>query len=258
MARFFSLFFLFIFLYSSAFAQHITLTKEKHAESSGWTAWLSIPDKIDLHIFNETDYKLAIIDNGDYCTRYTNTQEAMQHNQCIAGINGGFFSDDAKSTPLGLLIADGITISKLSGSGFISAGVLYDTGSGIKLERKDKLSTPIYEMKQAIQSGPFLVENGKVVAGLNKERKARRTFIATDGKGTWCIGSSTSLSLYELATWLSTISFPNGNKIRTAFNLDGGTSSGYWDSTDRTHIRSFKKVRNYVGITPRNTHSPST
>lgn len=255
MLRFLTLLSLCLLIYPCAFSQHLTLKRERTSETTDWTSWLSIPDNLDLHVFKAADFQLLIIDNGDFCSRYKNTKEAMQSNSCIAGINGGFFSDDATRTPLGLLISGGVKISTVSDNGFISAGILYETGTTIKLERRQHLSTPIKEMKQAIQSGPFLVENGKLVKGLNKERKARRTFIATDGKGTWCLGCSSSLTLHELATWLTDVILPNGNKIQNALNLDGGTSSGYWDSTDGTHFLSYKKVRNYVGITTRKTHS---
>ena len=216
----------YLLLPATASAQHVVMHQEINNDSGGLSAWLNIPARLDLHLFQAADFRLQIIDNGDFCTRYKNIQEAMQLNQCVAGVNGGFFGDTEERRPLGLLI----------------------------LERRKKLSTPIKQMKQAIQSGPFLVEDNKRVSGLNKTRRARRTFIATDGKNTWCLGCSTSLTLHELATWLTAIKLPNGNPIRAALNLDGGTSSSYWNATDGTHVPAFRNVRNYVGIRPRNAH----
>lgn len=252
-----SLFRFFIFcllLPATASAQHVVMHQEINNDSGGLSAWLNIPSRLDLHLFQAADFRLQIIDNGDFCTRYKNIQEAMQLNQCVAGVNGGFFGDTEERRPLGLLISDSSLISPITDQGFIAAGVVYDTGTGIKLERRKKLSTPIKQMKQAIQSGPFLVEDNKRVSGLNKTRRARRTFIATDGKNTWCLGCSTSLTLHELATWLTAIKLPNGNPIHAALNLDGGTSSSYWNATDGTHVPAFRNVRNYVGIRPRNAH----
>ena len=67
-------------------------------------------------------------------------------------------------------------------------------------------------MQAAIQGGPFLVENGSAVKGLNAQKSTYRTFIATDGGRRWCIGVSSSLTLKELAAWLAAPGeFPGGN-----------------------------------------------
>ena len=254
MSRLTIIFLLCILLHASVTAQHIVIYKENSSDSQDWASWIAIPNKLDLYIFQAENYGLKIIDNGAFCSLYKDIQEAMQLNNCTAGVNGGFFSDTPERHPLGLLISNKTIISQITDNGFISAGVVYDTGTNIKLERRHKLSHSIEQMHHAIQSGPFLVEGGKPVNGLNQTRSARRTFIATDGKGTWCLGCSTSLTLHELATWLTNIKLPNGNKIKAALNMDGGTSSCYWDSTDGSLIPAFRKVRNYVGISPRNAH----
>lgn len=252
MSRLNILFLLWLILQTSLTAQHIVIHSENTRDTQDSTSWFSIPDRLNLYIFQSADVQLQIIDNGDYCSRYQSIQEAMTANHCTAGVNGGFFSGTPERHPIGLLISDKTLISKIIDKSFVAAGVLYDTGTDIKLERRHKLSHAISNMHQAIQSGPFLVEYGKPVTGLNKTRRARRTFIATDGKGTWCLGCSSSLTLHDLATWLVTVKFPNGNRIHAALNMDGGTSSCFWNSTDGTLIPAFRHVRNYVGIRPRN------
>lgn len=238
-------------LFSTCAAQHIVLTKEQQSATSTLSAWLSIPDRMDIHVFSSAEYELQVIDNGDEGSKHPNLESAMTRHACTAGINGGFFKDDRYSTPIGLLIENSAIISHLIRSGFIAAGVVYDTGADIRIERWQKLSTNTATMKHAIQSGPFLIENGKIVNGLNNKKKARRTFIATDSRGTWCIGCTSSLTLRELGEWLEQVTLPGGNRIQHALNMDGGSSSAYWDSTDSTYSPSFKRVRNYIGIRPR-------
>lgn len=88
---------------------------------------------------------------------------------------------------LGLIVHGGRQRYRLATGAFTVAGVLSDDGKTIRLERSRALRTPIASMKEALQAGPFLIENGKPVAGLNNSRRARRSFIATDGRGRWCI-----------------------------------------------------------------------
>lgn len=208
----------------------------------------SVPE---VYIFRAADTALKIQDEGNGSPRYGSLDRAMQAEQCLAGVNGGYFAADAESTPLGLLRTGGRTVTPLANGAFTVAGVLYDTGTTIRLERSTRLSTPVQQMREAVQGGPFLVENGRVVSGLNDTASARRTFVATDGKGRWCIGITPSLTLRALAEMLLTESFPDGFRVQTALNLDGGTSSAFWRREPAFYHPSYKNVRNYVGLIPR-------
>ncbi len=241
--------FLLLLVSLPALAEHRVFTRP--AQQGGLLSFLAGPDRLDVHFFRASEFALIVLDEGDGAPRYGSLQEAMRRNDCRAGVNGGYFAADAKRSPLGLLRHDGVSLHRLASGSFTVAGVLYDTGREIRLERSGRLSVAPSRMREAIQGGPFLVEVGKRVAGLERSKRARRTFVATDGKGLWCLGVSSSLSLHELAVWLSTPGSLGSFRVLTALNMDGGSSSAFWDGSDGTSFPAFKDVRNYIGIVPR-------
>ncbi len=230
-------------------AEYRSFSRESSAR--GLLALFAPQERIDVWFFDSRNFMLLVLDESSAGKRYGTLERAMQLTGCAAGTNGGYFSADNASTPIGLVKHGGKRLHPLSTRGFTVAGVLYDTGQELKLERSAKLSTPGTKIKEAIQGGPFLVENGRRVSGLNATRSARRTFVATDGAGRWCIGTSSSLTLDALARWLNTPGAFGQFKVQTALNMDGGTSSAFWVKTPRIHHPSIKPVRNYIGIAPR-------
>lgn len=241
--------FLFLLMCLPSPADHQIFTRS--SPQKGWLSFLDTSDRMDVHIFRAKDFALMILDEGDEQPRYGSLSQAMRENNCRAGINGGYFATDERRSPLGLIRHKGITLHPLASGRFTVAGVLYDTGREIRLERSNKLTSPPTKMKEAIQGGPFLVEAGKRVEGLERSKKARRTFVATDERGSWCIGVTSPLTLHELSVWLSTPGSMGDFRVMSALNMDGGTSSAFWDSTDGTSLPGFKDVRNYVGLIPR-------
>lgn len=205
--------------------------------------------RIEAFYFKAGDTALCVVDEGDGTPRYGSLEVAMKKHRCLAGVNGGYFGADAARRPLGLVRHEGFTISPLATRGFTVAGVVYDTGKTIRMERSARLRLPVNLMREAIQGGPFLVEQGCVVPGLEKTRKAARTFIATDGAGGWCLAVSSPLTLHELANWLVQKGCMGAFRVQEALNLDGGTSSAFW--TETLSRPGFKAVRNYVGVRPR-------
>lgn len=209
-------------------------------------------DRLRLYFFDEKSHSLKVLDEGDSeeKRKYGDHEKAFVSSACIAGVNGGFFTKENK--PLGLVVQDGKKLHVLETGSFTVAGVLYDTGKSIHLIRSKKyLSGKIPLPKEALQGGPFLVEKGVKIKGLDKEKIASRTFIATDGKGKWCIGVSSPLSLDAIAEWLTNSKALGNFKIREALNLDGGSSSLFWTKKEGSKISPLKPVRNYLGIAPR-------
>lgn len=209
-------------------------------------------DKMHAYLFDERECGLRVIDEGSVSApRYGSLEKALQASGCLAGVNGGYFGADAAGTPLGLVIENGRKLSPFAGRSFTVAGVLYDTGSAIRLVRSGLYARNPAEARQALQGGPFLVENGRPVPGLHRDKVALRTFIATDGCGRWCIGTTSPMSLSDLAAWLAQPGTLPGMRVATALNLDGGSSSAYWVGVPHCHYPSIKQVRNYLGIAPR-------
>lgn len=243
---------LWVMLASVCLAEHATYSKAGGERKTGLWALLGADEwRMDVHYFRAEDTELCIVDEGDEAPRYGSLENAMKREQCQAGVNGGYFGADAKRTPIGLVRHAGKTISPLGSKGFTVVGVVYDTGATIRMERTARLRTPVQAMREGIQGGPFLVDQGRVVTGLEKQKKAARTFIATNGEGRWCIGVTSPLTLHELASWLAEPGSMGDFRVQSALNLDGGSSCAFWDKGAKVSQPSFKAVRNYVGVRPR-------
>lgn len=243
---------LWVLLASVCLAEYAAFTKPGSGERSGWLSLLGSDERrIDAHIFRAGEAELCVLDEGDATPRYGSLEAAMKQAGCTAGVNGGYFGAGVSRTPIGLVRHAGRTISPLATKGFTVAGVVYDTGSAINLVRTGRLRTPVESMREAIQGGPFLVDQGQVVPGLERQKKAARTFIATDGAGRWCLAVTSPLTLHELACWLAEPGSMGDFRIINALNLDGGSSCAFWDKAAGVHLPGFKAVRNYVGVRPR-------
>ncbi len=207
--------------------------------------------RMDVRFFLSATHELCIVDEGDATPIYGSLDAAMRRNSCVAGVNGGYFAADSKRSPLGLTRHDSLSISPFASGHFTVVGTLFDTGSNIHLVRSKALRTPVRLMREAIQGGPFLVDDFRVVPGLERTRKTMRTFVATDGQGTWCLAITSPLTLHELASILASPNSMGAFRPKYALNLDGGSSCAFWDGEASVSRPSFKSVRNYVGIRPR-------
>ncbi len=235
-------------------AQYTLIQSEDYSDAGEMLRLLGAASRgyrMDVRFFRAATHELCIVDEGDAAPIYGSLETAMRRNSCVAGVNGGYFAADSKHTPLGLTRHDSLSISPFSSGHFTVVGTLFDTGNGIHLVRSAALRTPVRAMREAIQGGPFLVDNFRVVPGLERTRKSMRTFVATDGQGTWCIAITSSLTLHELASILTAPNSMGAFRPKYALNLDGGSSSAFWDGEARVNRPGFKPVRNYVGIRPR-------
>lgn len=167
----------------------------------------------------------------------------------MAGINGGYFHPDYR--PLGLAVSGGKEIHGFEKAKLLS-GVLATRGGKIELVRSGVFK-PGKDVRDALQAGPWLVEKGVPITGLNAERRARRSVVATDGKGHWAIITTGSLTLEETARVLALPGLAGSWSVRDALNLDGGSSTSLWAATQpkALEIFSFGTVRNYLAIVPR-------
>ena len=84
-------------------------------------------------------------------------------------------------------------------------------------------------MRELIQAGPLLVENGQPVSGLEATKTSARIVVLWDGGTRWWIGRGSPCSLAALGQALANAQ-PAGWKTRHALNLDGGRSADLWVS----------------------------
>lgn len=198
---------------------------------------------LDLAIFPAKSCRLRVIDNTD---GVNNLAEAMRLNDCLAGVNGGYF--DPNFAPVGLRIVDGKMNSRL-GRGRLMSGVLASNGS-VQILRLAEFSRS-KKWNAAIECGPFLVDLGKVVRGLEATRPARRTFAAIGSGDRAALGYCPDATLSDLGKILAV---PLGDfKVQRALNLDGGSSSAFYFKGARGlfSYSEEKPVRDFLGIAAR-------
>ena len=198
---------------------------------------------IDLAIFLTKSYRLRVIDNADGTN---DLRTAMASANCVAGVNGGYF--DPNFAPLGLRIIDGKITSRLS-RGRLMSGVLASDGS-VQILRLAEFSL-LKKWNAAIEGGPFLVDHGQPVRGLEKMRSARRTFAAIASANRAALGYCPDATLADLAQMLT--ARLGDFKVQRALNLDGGSSTGlYFKSARGLYLYPEEKhVRDFVGIVSR-------
>ncbi len=202
--------------------------------------------RIELAIFSINAFTLRAIDQPT--EPHVDLADAMVRERCLAGVNGGYFDPDY--APIGLLIVDGKMIAPLQRARLLT-GVLTASSRGVQIVRAGEYSRRP-KPNAAIQCGPFLVDLGQRVRGLDDKRSARRTFAAIARDDRAALGFCSEATLADLSKIL-TIHFAADFKIERALNLDGGSSSAFWflRDGDAFSIPEQKTVRDFVGIVPK-------
>jgi uncharacterized protein YigE (DUF2233 family) len=201
----------------------------------------------DLAIFSTKSCTLRILQNLNGAE---SLGEMLRHEKCLAGVNGGYF--DEKFAPIGLRIANEQMIAPLQRARLIT-GVLLASSRGVQIVRSREFSWHAGPTA-AIQCGPFLVERGQPIGGLNDANVARRTFAATTTSSRALVGVCSEVSLAELSKILATTSFADDLRIERALNLDGGSSTGFWfarENGSAFSIPELKPVRDFVAVVPK-------
>jgi hypothetical protein len=196
-------------------------------------------------LFNDKQARFAVIDNPSRGP----LGEVMTKADALAGMNGGYFHADG--TPVGLVIADGAKRHPFERAKLLS-GVFVVTKGRPRLVRSGAYE-PAKADSDALQAGPFLVDGGRPVAGLNNARLALRTVVATDGAGRWALLWLSHCTLADAAAVLASREvFPDFPIVR-ALNLDGGSSTGLWVATQPKpfYLREMGRVRNFLAVLPR-------
>jgi exopolysaccharide biosynthesis protein len=219
----------------------------------GATAWERDATQGDRRVkisgvsFQERRATFQVIDNPP--SARMPLVDALKATGAVAGMNGNYFHAD--DTPVGMTVSNGHTINQFERARLLS-GIIFVQKGHIALVRSETLRPGSYE--QALQCGPWLVEKGAPIVGLNAVRLARRSIVTMDGKGNWAIVTLSAATLAEAAEILTRPDFTGGWSVRNALNLDGGPSTCLVAiSGDRTviDIPSFGWVRNYLAIVPR-------
>jgi uncharacterized protein YigE (DUF2233 family) len=195
--------------------------------------------EVNLVYFTVADARFEVIANTDGQIR--GLKELIETRGGFAGINGGYF--ESNLAPVGLLISNGRVVHGLQKAKLLS-GIFYVRNGRPSLARIPEF-TGIKGIQQAIQCGPFLVDNGRVVSGLDNRRVAARTFIFTCTPGRWGFGICRAVTLAEMGYLLARTTLVPDQHISRALNFDGGSSTTFYAGTDRHTI--FSEERPVVG-----------
>ncbi len=201
---------------------------------------------VDLALFSTKACTLRVIDNADGAN---DLAETMRRTKSLSGVNGGYFNPNF--APIGLRIINGKTAVPMVRARLIT-GVLLASPRGVKIVRTREFSRKL-QATAAIQCGPFLVDAGQPIRGLDDSRSARRTFAAIGTGDRAALGYCSQVSLAELAGILAS-GLASDFKIQRALNFDGGSSSAFWFAREEGgafSISEQKTVRDFVAIVPK-------
>lgn len=200
--------------------------------------------------FDSRRHRLAIADQeGGPGSRWADAEAAAKELGGLAAVNAGFFTPEGE--PLGLVVSGGKRSGSVNRASSLGAG-MYIGGSSPALRRRESGTGG----SEVLQSGPFLVENGRAISGLSQESSTARTVIGWDGGSGWFIARTGGCSLADLGKALAGAKI-SGVKAHTVLNLDGGRSSDLWVAPSVAggpiSQRPFwnKPVRNFLVLVPR-------
>jgi uncharacterized protein YigE (DUF2233 family) len=198
-------------------------------------------------IFDDERFEFKVVDNPPGSS--VSLGDAAVQVGALAGVNGGFFSQERE--PLGGYVVGGVLIQRARSNRLLT-GVVGQRGQRLFIERFQRFRYG-RDVREMIQAGPFLVEEGRSVIGLNTKHRARRTAVASDGSGRWALISIDNVTLYEMANLLSQERIGDDFKVDLALNLDGGSSSGCWvvGSVQPYYWREWVRVRNFLMVMAR-------
>jgi len=139
--------------------------------------------------------------------------------------------------------------------GALTGGVLVRDDRCLLLLRVNEFrGRPRPRVAQLVQAGPFLVDAGRTVAGLDDSKPRLRTILIHDQAHAWVIGVTGAVTLRDIGAALAAAGRAGGVKVVRALNLDGGSSSSLWvrAAPGGPVLRNaWKPVRNYLAIVPK-------
>jgi hypothetical protein len=180
--------------------------------------------------FDSQSHRLVVADQaGGPDSRFADAAAAASALDGLAAINAGFFTP--AGDPLGLVVSGGNPAGSWNSASSLGSGLWYENPSGeAAITRRESLGrSRAATMRELMQAGPMLVENGRAVPGLEAEKTSVRTVILWDGGHCWWIGRAAACTLAELGKTLASHR-PGGWAVRHALNLDGGRSADLWIS----------------------------
>jgi exopolysaccharide biosynthesis protein len=205
--------------------------------------------------FDSRNHRLAVVDQPrGPGSVFATSQDVARQTGALLAINAGFFTPEGK--PLGLVVSKESRSGAWNSASSLGSGIFAENSSGgLSIFRRSSPSAAS-GARELIQAGPLLVENGRLVGGLDRGKAAVRSIILTDGGSRWWIGKTSSCTLAALGGALASAS-PAPWSVENALNLDGGRSTDLFVSGrvpgGPINRRGFlnRPVRNFLILKPR-------
>jgi uncharacterized protein YigE (DUF2233 family) len=197
-------------------------------------------------VFDTRAHTLRVVDSPE--PGQASLASVLEKRNAIAGVNGGYFEPDF--TPVGLVVADGKTLRAFKQARLLAGIVGVSPKGALSIVRSARFDPKPGTYRDALQCGPMLVEHSAPVVGLNAEKIARRTAVATGPGRHAALLWISSVTLADAAEILSLPGVLGDWKPASALNLDGGSSSGLW-ARGTTSLPEIKRVRNFLELVPR-------
>lgn len=211
------------------------------------------PTTAHAYVFNSRDEVFRVIDQGGIAVQASeDLGTACASIGATAGVNGGFFHPGGE--PLGLMIAGGKRVGSPALNGSLTSGVVWSDGQRNGMARSKGFDLEHPRAPNLLQAGPFLLEHGAPVSGLDAKKFARRTIVMTDGGTRWGIAYVPGATLDGLARALAQPGVFPHFPLRTVLNLDGGGSSGLWirkGNDQLFYLHEISRVRNFLVVVRR-------
>jgi exopolysaccharide biosynthesis protein len=215
------------FLPATLFAEWRVLGRQSAEPEDGVPLRLKVTNDVTtaellLITFHPNRFTIRVVSNEE--GRYRSVSDAAAATDAVAGVNGGYFQADG--TPVGLLISDHRIIHQF-GTAKLLSGVFFVRDGKPGIVRSSRFAR-LKNVSQAIQCGPFLVEDGRALTGLNNDRSAARTFVFAGSTSVWGFGICRSVTLAEMGQILSVPGLLGRASVISVLNLDGGSSTQFW------------------------------
>jgi len=197
-------------------------------------------------VFDNRSHTLCVVDSPKPGKSRLST--TLESRQAIGGVNGGYFEPDFK--PVGLVVSEGKIRQKFKKAKILTGIVATSPKGSVSIFRSNRFDPKPAAYSEAIQCGPMLIEDSAPVEGLNTQKIARRTAVATGPNHRCALIYLTSVTLADAAEILSLPKILGAWAPSTALNLDGGSSSTLW-ARDIISLPEIKRVRNFLEVVPR-------
>lgn len=178
--------------------------------------------ELDLVRTSLQKHRIGVIRASEYGYTRSTVRTLCEKSKAVACINANFFDESGK--PLGLIVSRAMTIQSVHKGGKTLTGLFQVTRSGVSII--NRLDFDPRSVVEAVQAGPRLIDDGKLIPGLRESSSySRRSGVCVDRNGNVVFfllsAGIFGLSLDDLRSLLITSNIGCSD----ALNLDGGGSA---------------------------------